>query len=104
MKSWIKGGLWGLGIVIICLILFVIFAPAYCIGLSEDGTGCHVPQGIDRIIFNANGLLGYTDKIVLYFILPVIIIGSVISLIISKVRGNKKQNRINLMKLRGALR
>lgn len=94
MKSWIKGGLWGLGVYVILWLENFFFCFG---GLGGD---CHLPFWLSPFnyygnFFNPNNL-GFFSGILAYYIIPLaflFILGAIIGLIIHKIK-SKKQEQI----------
>jgi len=83
MKYWIKGGLIAF-VIGVLLLLIMSFMPVRCFGLSQDGTGCSDLKGFDAFSHNISSLGDYFDKVILYFILPLIILGTLIGWILER--------------------
>ena len=89
MNSWVKGGLIGFVIGVLLLVIGSFFIPVRCIGLSQDGTGCSAPEGFDAFLVNFNSLSDNIGKVIIYFIIPIIVLGALIGFIIGKYKVKK---------------
>jgi len=86
---WLKGGIIGL-VISLLITLSTMFMPVYCIGLSQDGTGCVSPTGIDAWKYNFNSLFDDTFGIIILFIVSLFIIGAIIGWIYGKIKQRKR--------------
>ena len=86
MKTWVKGGLWGVGIFLILAILSM-----FSIGICGAGSGKSGICGTIVVIYNLFFAIVFNNVEVLYGVLIYVVIffviGAIIGLIISKLWG-----------------
>ena len=85
LPYWSKGGIIGM-IIVILIILISLFIPVRCIGLSQDGTACHSPQGFDAILYNIDSLANIS---LLYLVLVIVIVSCFVGWIYGKIKERK---------------
>ena len=87
-RYWLRGGTICLVLMLVIMLLTAL-TPIRCIGLSQDGTACVSPQGIEAFLININGMLHY--KAIIYVLLPSFLLGSILGLMYGKI---KNKNRV----------
>jgi len=85
MKTYVKGGLIAF-VIGVLLLLLASFTGGKCVGLSQYGVGCSDLKGFDFFVINLTFFGDNFGKVLIYFIIPLIILGALIGWIYGKVK------------------
>lgn len=88
MRNWVKGGLIGFVVGVLLMFMVSFFMPVTymsCPELNLEGVGCFSSQRFDKIVV-FTFLLNNINKIILYFIIPLVGLGALIGFVVGKYK------------------